>query len=106
MTAGRPSHRRRRARAIWGRVGPASCPSWMRLVGSCAMHASMISVIMVVALAVSAQPAEGAGVSGASVATIVVPTGLDDDDVKRLHARVNAQVAAAGGTPMALSRAL
>ncbi len=70
------------------------------------MHARMISGIVVVALALSAQPAQPAQPAGASVATIVVPTGLDDDDVKRLHARVNAQVAAAGGKPMALSGSL
>jgi hypothetical protein len=73
------------------------------------MHARMISgiaVVAVVALALSAQPADPDDSEGASVATIVVPTGLDDDDVKRLHARINAQVAAAGGKPRALSRAL
>lgn len=81
----------------------------------------MLPVIVVVALAVSAQgpsrTGAGTGTTTASaakttvpqderVATIVVPTGLDDDDVKRLHSRVNAQVAAAGGKPMALSNAL
>lgn len=77
------------------------------------MHARMISGIVVVALALSAQPPQpaqpapsaGAG-AGASVATIVVATGLDDDDVKRLQERVNAQVAAAGGQPMVLSGSL
>jgi hypothetical protein len=68
------------------------------------MHAPVISGMIVVALVLSAQGATDA--TNASVATIIVPTGLDDDDVKRLHARVNAQVAAAGGTPMALSGAL
>lgn len=44
--------------------------------------------------------------SAGSVATIIVPTGLDEDDAKRLHARVDAQVAAAGGVPLALSSSL
>lgn len=69
------------------------------------MHAGMIGGIGVaLALSIVSQPhASGAG---ASVATIVVPTGLDEDDVKRLQNRVNAQVSAMGGKPRSLSRAL
>src|SRR5207253_1998070 len=40
------------------------------------------------------------------VATVVVPTGLDVEQVNTLRARVDAQVAAAGGAPSALSTAL